>query len=170
MQVSLAPYRTEFGAEFRTWCDDPGAFAFLRKSCPGASSPDDLFAYFLAESADVTEGRRIWAVVRASGNALVAHLELKATDKTQPGEGELVAFVAPRCRRRGVASATVANLLAAPDLSPEFRYLVAFCRPANTASTRILSRAGFALVPGRSSPEAHCYRRGLAPDTAGPDR
>jgi RimJ/RimL family protein N-acetyltransferase len=142
-------------------CVDPDAFAFLRKSYPAALTPASLFDYFLRAASASIEGGRVWAVQGEEAGELLGHLELKSTDKTMPGEGELVGFVAPAKRRMGVASVAVELLMTCPDLAPEFDRVIAYCRPSNAASVRLLQRAGFASVPSRSTTTAVCLMRYL---------
>jgi RimJ/RimL family protein N-acetyltransferase len=153
MRVVLTSYRQTFAPAFIDCCSEPAAFAFLRKSFPDAATPSALFERFLVSSSSPPPHTHVWAIMTNDGT-FAGHLELKATDKTVPGEGELVALVAREVRRTGVASAALALLLNSPHLAPEVRSLLAVCRPNNEASLRLMRRSGFVALPDRSSAEA----------------
>ena len=159
VHVALEAYRREHYAAFARWCGDADAFTFLRKSNPHAPNAETLFESFLTASASARRGERVWAVVERSTADLVGHLELKTTQKTMPGEGELVVFAGPRSRRMGVASHALGTLVESPRLAPEFRRILAVCSPANVASLRLLARAGFKPFPDRSTARALFFGR-----------
>jgi RimJ/RimL family protein N-acetyltransferase len=153
MRIVLTSYRETLAPAFVDCCADPAAFAFLRKSFPDAATPSALFERFLISRSSPPPHTHVWAIVMNDGT-FAGHVELKATDKTVPGEGELVALVTREVRRTGVASAALALLLRSPHLAPEFRSLLAVCRPNNEASLRVVRRSGFVSLPDRSSAEA----------------
>ena len=153
MHVALEPYRETLSSAFVDCCADPTAFAFLRKSFPNASTPAVLFERFLMSGGSPLPQTHVWAIVTGE-RAFLGHLELKTTDKTKPGEGDLVVLVTRGSRRTGVASAALAHLVRSPHLAPEFTSLLAVVRPTNEASLRLVRRSGFVSLPDRSSPEA----------------
>jgi RimJ/RimL family protein N-acetyltransferase len=159
MHVALAPYRGEHYAAFARWCGDADAFAFLRKSNSHASNAETLFGSFLTASASARRGERVWAIVEQTTSDLVGHLELKKTQKTISGEGELVVFAGPRSRRMGVATDAVGTLVGSPRLAPEFTRILAVCSPTNVASLRLVARAGFKPLPDRSTARALFFGR-----------
>jgi RimJ/RimL family protein N-acetyltransferase len=152
VRVALEPYRETLSSAFIDCCADPAAFAFLLKSFPDAPTPAVLFERFLISGGQPLPQTHVWAIV-TNERTFLGHLELKATEKTKPAEGELVALVSRRSRRAGVASAAVALLVQSPHLAPEFGSLLAVCRPNNEASLRLVRRNGFVALPDRSSAE-----------------
>ncbi len=161
MSIELGVYRQKHQATFCGWCNDANAFGFLRKSYPNARAPGILFEHFVDASACPTPGARVWAIVERPSGDLAGHLELKVTEKTDPGEGELVVFTAPARRRVGVACEAIGALIGRPTLAPEFSRLLAVCRPTNAASLRLLARAGFYPLPDRSTALARYFGRTL---------
>jgi RimJ/RimL family protein N-acetyltransferase len=153
VRVALEPYRATLASAFIDCCADPATFAFLRKSFPDAPTPAILFQRFLISSGSPLPQTHAWAIV-TNERTFVGHLELKATEKTTPAEGELVVLVARGSRWAGVASAAVALLVQSPHLAPEFDSLLAVCRPSNEASLRLMRRIAFASLPDRSSLDA----------------
>ena len=153
MRVVLTSYRETLAPAFIACCAEPTAFAFLRKSFPDAATPTALFERFLVSGSSPPPQTHVWAIVTTEGE-FAGHLELKTTDKTRPAEGELVALVTRESRRTGVASAALALLTRSAGFAPEFRSLLAICRPNNEASLGLVRRSGFVPLPDRSSGEA----------------
>lgn len=101
--------------------------------------------------------------VRSDG-ALVGHIELKETEKTACGEGEIVFFVAPGSRNQGIGCGAVFRLLREAGASGEWSGALAVCRASNRPSIRIFQRLGFELGD-ESSPETIWFRRALGSGT-----
>ena len=158
-EILLDVYREEDREPFVRWCDAERAFGFLRKSFPSAESPAQLFAKFAATSHSAPVGQHVWAVRTRDTKTLVGHLEFKKTDKSDPGEGELVLFVAPESRRQGHGREAIRQVLMNAHLQSAFNSALAVCRPSNEPSVRILAALGFDLLAGTSDSQATWFRR-----------
>ena len=145
-RIVLDTYHEGDEAAFIAWCDEPDTFTFLRKSWPRADSPTNLFRWFLERSQGGVAVGRVWSVRLHDGDLAVGHIELKQTDKTGRGEGEVVLLIAPACRGRGFGAAAIQTLVTTDHTRSGFNTALAVCRPTNHASVRIVQRAGFRLI------------------------
>ena len=161
MNITLVRYEVANRTTFVQWCAAIDAFSFLSKSAPSAPDAAALFERLQHISFGEVAGQHAWAVTGRVTGELLGHLELKVTEKTLPGEGELVVFVAPAHRGSGVATAAVKQLLASTDIASQVIRAVAYCRPANIFSLRLLKRAGFVSLQERASAEHLCFGREL---------
>jgi RimJ/RimL family protein N-acetyltransferase len=155
--IHLTAYAEADREAFAGWCADAADLRFLGKSVPDARTARALFER-LRDRSGIERG----AVVRAvrSDGRLVGHIELKETEKTSPGEGEIVLFIARGSRGRGLGYAAVVGMLRVAGTSGVWGGVLAVCRASNRPSIRIFERLRFAR--GRESgPEAVWFRRAL---------
>jgi RimJ/RimL family protein N-acetyltransferase len=152
-EVQLRRWTDSDRAAFRGLLDDPEVWRTLPEPYPDPLT-DDLAAA-LIEVSNAAPHHMVRAIVHAG--APVGQVRLEFTGAQDPSaEAELSYWIGRAHWRRGLARAAIAQLLAQTPPRP----LRARVLPENTASRRLLERAGFAAAGTDSrDPRWLVYRR-----------
>jgi RimJ/RimL family protein N-acetyltransferase len=151
--VQLRPWRAEDRAAFRALLDDPEVWRTLPEPYPDPLT-DDLADGLIALSNDAPH-HMVRAVIHGGVPVGQVRLEFAGARATSP-EAELSYWIGRAHWRKGLARAAIAQLLTETPPQP----LKARVLPDNTASRRLLERAGFAPGgPDARDPRWLIYRR-----------
>ena len=135
-RLSVRPFRPDDWRDLYAYLSLPATYEFE----PGEPVDADQ-ARAMAE--ERSRGAAFWAVELRAEGRMVGHLCLGQVEPAELLTWELGYIFNPRDQRRGYATEAARALVAHAFAAMGAHRVVAMCNPANTASWRVLEKAGF---------------------------
>ena len=135
-RLIVRPFRPDDWRDLLAYLSLPETYAFE----PGEPINADRARGMAGER---SRGRAFWAVELRAERRMVGHLYLGQVEPAELQAWELGYIFNPRDQRRGYATEATRALVAHAFAAMGAHRVVAMCNPANTASWRVLEKAGF---------------------------